>query len=138
MLAKGGINLLGQAAGSMWSGDAAKGKYKLDLTGLGADMLFTNGATSLVGGVGEAGLEYENGWFSRYGDINSEGLGAAKFTSGFLFGKYGGQATEFMGSNGVSNAMVGMYESLFKLFNEALNQGATKIDEGVKSQNSKK
>ena len=43
-----------------------------------------------------------------------------------------------MGSNEVSNAMIGMYESVFKLFNEAINQSATKIDEGVKSQNSKK
>ena len=74
----------------MWSGDAAKGKYKLDLTGLGADMLLTNGATSLVGGVGEAGLKYENGGVSRYGETYGLGLGTAKFTSGFLFGKYGG------------------------------------------------
>ena len=138
MLAKGGINLLGQSAGSMWSGDASKQSFKLDLLGLSGDMLLTNGATSLLGGIGERGIKYENGSVSGYGETFGFGLGTAKATSGFLFGKYGGQATEFMGSNGVSNAMIGMYESVFKLFNEALNQGATKVDEGVKSQNNKK
>ena len=138
MLAKGGINLLGQSAGSLWSGDAAKGLYKLDIIGLTADMLFTNGATSVVGGVSEYGLKYENGKVSDYTDVNTVGLGSAKFTSGFLFGKYGGQITEFAGANGVSSAMIGMYEGIFKLFNEAINQGATKFDQGVKPQTNKK
>jgi hypothetical protein len=134
MLAKGGINLLGQSAGSMWSGDLKDGTFKLDLVGLVADMISTNGAASVVGGVGEYGLKYENGNISGYSGTNSPVLGTSKFTTGFLFGKYGGQITEFAGANGVSSAMVGMYEGIFKLFNEAFDQGATKFSESTKSQ----
>jgi RHS repeat-associated protein len=132
MLAKGGGNILGQSVGGMLSGDFAKGMAKFDMVGLFADMTFTNAAASVTGGVGEGGIMYDskNG-LTTYGTVNSPFLGLSKFGVGFGFGHIGGKATEIMGANGVSNAVIGLYESMSKIFNESIDQINSKFDQKI-------
>lgn len=141
---KGTINLIGQYEGMILSNDT-----KFDMIGLAADMLTTNGASSVIGGVGEGGIQYfsegkkdKNGKLMRdandniihwdfYSGANSPGLGAAKFTTGFLFGKYGDEAKTYIGANGFSEITIKTFEVVTKTVDEGLQQMQSKLDESI-------
>lgn len=119
-MAKGGFNLLGQGVVNSVQGEA-----RLDLLGLGADMILTPGAGTLVGSFSEGGVNLSDG--SGYFTPSKGSVGIAKIGIGFGFGAIGGNLTKFLGANGVSKAMQGFGEGVLKVYEEMFNLGAESL-----------
>ncbi|WP_367916665.1 hypothetical protein, partial [Leadbetterella sp. DM7] len=113
-LAKGAFNLGGQTVAN-----ALNNEWKLDLVGLGLDMLVSNSLVTSLGGFGGAGFDFKS--MSGYNDFAPDTKGVLKTGLGLGFGKVGGGLKNIMGPNGVSSAMSNMMEGVIKVYNEAFN-----------------
>ena len=109
LLAKGSINLLGQSFTNYFSGDALT---KIDVLGLTADLVLTNGASALVGGVGE----YKTSSFIF--EPNQPDIGIGKAVAAYSFGLLGKRLTGLSAANGFTN----LIEGTLKLYNELVDK----------------
>lgn len=127
-LAKGAFNLGGQTVSN-----ALMGEMKLDLVGLGLDMIAPNNISAL-GGFGGAGFNFKT--MSGYNDFAPDTKGLLKTGLGLGFGRVGGGLQSVMGANGFSTTMSNMAEGILKVYNEAFNSMIDKFPTG--QQNDKK
>jgi RHS repeat-associated protein len=127
-LAKGAFNLGGQGISN-----ALDNKMRLDLTGLGLDMIAPNNISALTG-FGGVGFDFKE--MSFYEDIQLDTKGVIKTGLGLGFGRVGGGLQNIMGANGFSSAMSNMAEGIIKVYNEVFNSMIDKFPAG--QQNGKK
>lgn len=106
--------------------NSLKGELKLDVAGLGADIFGTTFGSALVGGIGEAGFDFDTKKF--YLEPNTVKSGLGKFGTGMAFGKVGDNifgVFDGFGDSAFSSVKV-IYSEISKLMEESTNK---KIDD---------
>ena len=128
MLTKASINLTGKMTENLF-----KGEMKLDLAGLGSDIFLTNGISAAVGGVGEAGYNFQTGKFYR--ELNGFDNGSVKFATGFGLGRIADKFGVISAVNGLSSGIQGLGQGIIKFYEEAVNAAADKIHDQNEKRN---
>jgi RHS repeat-associated protein len=112
---RGAVNLVGQGISNL-----AKGELKIDFLGFTSDALLGLGASSIVGSVSEAGIDFKEK--GAYSDIGVTGASPFKLAFGLGFGAIG-EAYSKIAPNGIAGALV---DGVTKIYEEIGNAIADK------------